>query len=87
MDVRGKLISHQLLGVSGNSIVCESDSIPLHGQCLTTDLHQQERWCQVQMFHSSSKRVLGVVHGEGNCGISQAHSRLFEHNSRHMRNR
>ena len=51
VDVRGKSMSHQLPGVvgsiSGNSVVCEEreapDSVPLHGQCLSSDLHQQER--------------------------------------------
>ena len=71
-------MSHQLPAVggsiSGNSVICEEreapDSVPLHGQCLSSDLHQQERWCPVPTSYSPSKRMLGVMYGESNCAIS-----------------
>ena len=96
MDVWEKSMSHQLPrvvgSISSNWSICEereaSDCVPLHGQCLSFDLHQQEGWCPVPTFHSSSKRMLWVVHWESNCAISRdlpgCLNVIADEESRHM---
>ena len=100
VEVQGKSISHQLLevvgSISGNSVIHEEqetfDSIPLYGQCLSTDIHQQERdGVQSRPFIALAKECWGLCMQRA-IMLSAKHlpgclNIIADEESRHMRDR